>query len=183
MPAVKAADSFDSVGHDDRPLGEPLFALPPSLGSVADDAGMPEIGLTPELLQVAARYPAIGAVAALAEAVGDQPERAEALCRTVGRSKRATYHDGALALLSVGVAAARTDRPTAAIEAVEGARAQVAPTGDRLLGAIVALGAAEIATSVGDDRAEAWARSADLAWEDLAVKPKGWRRLWRRVLP
>jgi class 3 adenylate cyclase/tetratricopeptide (TPR) repeat protein len=183
VPAVKAADSFDSVGHDDRPLGEPLFALPPSLGSVADDAGMPEIGLTPELLQVAARYPAIGAVAALAEAVGDQPERAETLCRTVGRSKRATYHDGALALLSVGVAAARTDRPTAAIEAVEGARAQVAPTGDRLLGAIVALGAAEIATSVGDDRAEAWARSADLAWEDLAVKPKGWRRLWRRVLP
>lgn len=140
-------------------------------------------GVLPELAAAASRYPALGAVAALAEAVGDQPERSEVLERLVLASQRATYHDRALALLSVAVAAARTDRPTDAIVAIEGARAQVGATGDRLAGAIVALGSAQIATSVGDDRAEDWVRSAEVAWEDLAVKPKGWRRLWRRVLP
>ncbi|MCB1026834.1 MAG: AAA family ATPase, partial [Microthrixaceae bacterium] len=187
VPA-ELADTAELDAEPEQPSPDEAAELPdqtPDDGTSppAEDPEVDLRGVVVELANVGGRYPAFGAMAALAEAVGDQPERAEVLANLVVASRWSTYHDRALAMLSAGVAAARTDRPVDAIAAVEEARALVAPTGDRLAEAIVGLGSAQIATSVGDDRAEAWVQSADVAWEELAVKPKGWRRLWRRVLP
>ncbi|MEZ5382700.1 MAG: adenylate/guanylate cyclase domain-containing protein [Microthrixaceae bacterium] len=186
-PYPPEAPLDDGSRSADQPTRSPEDVAPAEApGAVLDGnhtAAVEHLDVSPEVAAAARRQPSLGAVAALAEAVGDEPERADTLARLVAASGLSTYHDRAMACLSSAVAAARTDRPEAAMAAVEAARAELSATGDRLMGAVVALGAAQVAASVGDDRAEHWGRAAEAAWEDLAVKPKGWRRLWRRVLP
>ena len=119
------------------------------------------------------------AVLALGRTCVGDPDGALAAAEEVPRIDAATYADRSMAALAAGLAHVQRRDVDAAVSSIEASLAVADATGDRLLQAILRLGAAESLGSLEHPLAAAWREEAESRLGAMGVEALGWRNAFR----